>query len=138
MGQHWRIQLRIRGQVRKRRTMVLAQTNLEWAAPVIQLVTSGGFGALAWYLIVKHGPRVDEMHRVERKEAQDQFILALESQRSEFEKSIHSEREHCRELLNHITDRFLELPPPTAFFCHASPLLFASQESPPLILWTFR
>ena len=39
-----------------------------WVSPIIQLVTAGGFGALVWYLIVKHQPAIDERHRDERAE----------------------------------------------------------------------
>ena len=44
------------------------QQDLNWVGPVIQLVTAGGFGALVWYLIVKHIPAIDERHREERRE----------------------------------------------------------------------
>ena len=39
---------------------------MPWVAPILQLVTAGGFGALAWYLIVRHLPTVEKEHREER------------------------------------------------------------------------
>lgn len=39
----------------------------DWVTPVIQLATSGGFGALVWYLITKHLPKIEERHRTERQ-----------------------------------------------------------------------
>lgn len=42
--------------------------NWSWIEPVVYLVTSGGFGALVWYLITKHLPKLEERHREERAE----------------------------------------------------------------------
>jgi len=33
---------------------------------IVSLVTNGGFGALVWYLIVKHMPAVEKRHEQER------------------------------------------------------------------------
>jgi hypothetical protein len=33
---------------------------------VVTIVTNGGFGALVWYLIVKHMPAVERRHEAER------------------------------------------------------------------------
>ena len=40
----------------------------EWVQPLIQLVTAGGFGALVWYLVVKHIPAIEARHKEERLE----------------------------------------------------------------------
>lgn len=40
----------------------------EWVQPVIQLVTAGGFGALVWYMVVKHIPSIETRHKEERLE----------------------------------------------------------------------
>lgn len=29
---------------------------MEWVDPLVRLVTAGGFGALVWYLVIKHMP----------------------------------------------------------------------------------
>lgn len=51
---------------------ILAQTlNTEWVPSIIQLITAGGFGAFAWYLVIKHIPSIEERHREERKEWRD-------------------------------------------------------------------
>lgn len=42
--------------------------SVDWVQSIIQLVTAGGFGALVWYLIVKHIPAIDLRHQKERKE----------------------------------------------------------------------
>ena len=39
---------------------------MEWVDPVVKLVTAGGFGALVWYLVIKHMP-------AERKQFMDQL-----------------------------------------------------------------
>ncbi len=39
---------------------------MEWVQPVIQLVTSGGFGALVWYILMYHIPGIEQRHREER------------------------------------------------------------------------
>jgi len=49
--------------------MILADdTTMSWVAPIIQLVTAGGFGALVWYLVVKHIPSIEKRHADERSE----------------------------------------------------------------------
>lgn len=42
--------------------------NIDWVGAIIQLVTTGGFGALLWYLIVKHIPSIEDRHQAERLE----------------------------------------------------------------------
>ena len=44
------------------------QAALAWITPVIQLATAGGFGALVWYLVIKHIPTIEARHRSERIE----------------------------------------------------------------------
>ena len=39
----------------------------EWVELVTQLVTAGGFGALVWYLVVKHIPSIEVRHKEERE-----------------------------------------------------------------------
>jgi len=46
---------------------------MEWVAPIIQLVTAGGFGALVWYLVVKHIPAIEDRHMREREELAKQL-----------------------------------------------------------------
>ena len=51
--------------------IILGQTDAgfaEWSGPIVNLVTAGGFGALVWYLIVKHIPAKDDRHMLERQE----------------------------------------------------------------------
>lgn len=49
--------------------MILAQQSFgaDWVSPVVQLATAGGFGALVWYLIVKHIPSIEQRHIDERR-----------------------------------------------------------------------
>ena len=57
---------------------MLAQTTevpLDWAQPVIQLVTAGGFGALVWYFVVKLIPSVEDRHKGERAEIEERHKL---------------------------------------------------------------
>ncbi len=42
--------------------------NSTWINGFIQIVTTGGFGALLWYMLVKHIPNIEQRHRDERKE----------------------------------------------------------------------
>lgn len=42
--------------------------SVDWVAAVIQVATAGGFGALVWYLIVKHIPAIQAAHKEERDE----------------------------------------------------------------------
>jgi hypothetical protein len=60
------------------------------------VATSGGFAAFAWYLVKAWIPKERE-----------NFAKQLEAQQSRFERTIEREREHCRELLEHITTQFL-------------------------------
>ena len=41
---------------------------LELADVIVKLVTMGGFGALVWFLIVRHIPAIEDRHRNERHE----------------------------------------------------------------------
>tara|TARA_R100001129_G_scaffold118849_2_gene82339 strand:+ start:341 stop:622 length:282 start_codon:yes stop_codon:yes gene_type:complete len=41
---------------------------VEWVDVIVKLVTMGGFGALVWYLVVRHIPAIEERHRSERHE----------------------------------------------------------------------
>ena len=54
---------------------------MSWVAPVIQLVTAGGFGALVWYLVVKHIPSIEKRHADERKE----WLEKIEERDTKFE-----------------------------------------------------
>ena len=47
---------------------LLAQAEMGWVQPIVQLATAGGFGALVWYLVVRHIPNIEQRHRDERKE----------------------------------------------------------------------
>ncbi|MCW4040565.1 MAG: hypothetical protein NWE83_07415 [Candidatus Bathyarchaeota archaeon] len=42
--------------------------DLTWVELIVQLATAGGFGALVWYLVVKHIPHIEERHQNERSE----------------------------------------------------------------------
>ena len=59
---------------------------MDWVDPLIQLVTAGGFGAFAWYLLVKYIPakekqhqdaveRLDDAHKEERKGWEDRYRI---------------------------------------------------------------
>lgn len=70
-------------------------TQIEWVTPIINLVTSGGFGALAWYLIVKHYPAMEARHREERKEWKESLEKIIAKHEELTEKAleaIHSAR----------------------------------------------
>lgn len=49
-------------------------TAFDWVTPLIQLVTAGGFGAFAWYLVIKHIPTIEHRHREERNEWREYFV----------------------------------------------------------------
>ena len=40
----------------------------DWVDTIVKLVTAGGFGALVWYLVVKHIPAIEKRHQQERDE----------------------------------------------------------------------
>ncbi len=44
---------------------------MDWTESIIQLATASGFGGLVWYLLVKHMPKLQDLHREERKEWTD-------------------------------------------------------------------
>jgi len=44
------------------------QPVVDWASPISQLATAGGFSALVWYLVVKHIPAIEARHQKERAE----------------------------------------------------------------------
>ena len=38
----------------------------QWVNTIVQLTTAGGFGALVWYLVVRHIPAIELRHKDER------------------------------------------------------------------------
>jgi hypothetical protein len=73
---------------------LLAQTSFT-PTDIINVATSGGFAALAWYLLVRWIP-------AERKTYHDSLV----EQQRRFEVTLLGEREHFREVLKIITDEF--------------------------------
>ena len=63
--------------------MLLVAETTNWFTPdsVIQLVTAGGFGALVWYLVVKHIPGIESRHKTERLE----FLRYIEKRDEDYE-----------------------------------------------------
>lgn len=47
---------------------------MEWVEPIISLVTTGGFGGLLWYIVVKHIPAMEERHKAERRELHEYLV----------------------------------------------------------------
>ena len=72
-------------------------SQLSWVEPIIQLVTAGGFGALAWYLVVKHIPKMEQRHREERKE----LVEALEKKDAQHDDNL--------EMFNKTVQRSIEV-----------------------------
>jgi hypothetical protein len=62
---------------------------------VVTLVTSGGFGALVWYLIAKALPAMEDRHATERKEILD----AHEAERKEWMAYVKGQNEKNEELI---------------------------------------
>lgn len=80
---------------------------MEYIQPVIQLVTAGGFGALVWYLVVKHIPAIEDRHKNERNEwltyishRDDKF----EKITTEFTEAVHESRQSNDKLRDKISD----------------------------------
>lgn len=57
--------------------------SVNWVGPIIQLVTAGGFGALVWYLVVKHIPAIEERHRLERAQDEARWMIEREVWKAE-------------------------------------------------------
>jgi hypothetical protein len=55
-------------------------TSMDWVGPVINLVTTGGFGALLWYLVAKRMPEQEKTRREEREAADAAHRLEREDQ----------------------------------------------------------
>lgn len=67
---------------------------------MIQLATSGGFGALVWYLIAKHIPAQNKESRQDAAIARDAFKEMLVENRSAFTDAlIKIEESHREELV---------------------------------------
>lgn len=71
---------------------------LSWAQPIVQLVTAGGFGALVWYMIVKHIPAIEERHRSEREE----WLVYIKKRDNQFDEMLRSNMELNNEVKNKI------------------------------------
>lgn len=54
-------------------------SQIDWVNSIITLATTGGFGALLWYFVVKHIPQMESRHQAERKE----WLAYLEKRDSE-------------------------------------------------------
>jgi len=73
--------------------MLIGTVGLDWVNPVIQLATAGGFGALVWYLVLKHIPNIESRHYGERTEWREY----IEKRDSEFQELI---KEHSTAVQN--------------------------------------
>ena len=85
--------------------MITENLAIEWVDVVVKLVTAGGFGALVWYLVVKHIPLIEERHRVERNEWKDFIANRDESLKlviSNFVSEVKESREEMMRLKNEI------------------------------------
>ena len=72
---------------------------MDWVAAVIQLVTAGGFGALVWYLVVKHIPFIETRHHSERTEWREY----IERRDSEFQNLIREHRDAVLEVTGKVS-----------------------------------
>ena len=86
-------------------TDLIAQTPYDWVDTLVKLVTAGGFGALVWYLVVKHIPAIEDRHRTERTEWREYIAKrddSLNSLIKDFHESIEQVRKELSELRNDI------------------------------------
>lgn len=78
----------------------------EHAQPIIQLVTTGGFGALVWYLIVKHLPYEREQFTIALNEQQVRHDDAIEKLQVRFDAQLQNQQQFFRDMIAQMTADF--------------------------------
>lgn len=87
----------------------------EWVEPLIQLTTAGGFGAMLWWVLVKHLPRQEQSHceridKIEQRHAEEQ-LAAEERHRAErlaFQDFLSQRDDHLMERMDQIIHPLIE------------------------------
>lgn len=79
----------------------MESSQLPWVGPIIQLATAGGFGALVWYLVVKHIPTIEDRHKDERIE----WHAAQDKRDAEYLGAIREVGQHLNTLSTEIRQR---------------------------------
>jgi len=81
------------------------EEKLEWVGYLTQLATAGGFGALVWYLVMKHIPAIEARHREERLEAAKNCEAERIRNHAALESICDKFDQHCREQRVNFLDR---------------------------------
>lgn len=74
---------------------------------LIQLVASGGLGALAWYLIVYAIPRMQDKYDVQLQNQQTVFIQQLQQQQKAFSEYNDKKDQLFRDAMNQMTTELI-------------------------------
>ena len=93
--------------------MVLISTGMDTVGDIFnwsQLVTSGGFAALVWYLISRHLPKVQDDFSKELKAERDARI----SERADFMRRLNEQETHCAQERKEAWNEVLRLRIPIA------------------------
>ena len=69
-----------------------------WIESLVQLATAGGFGALVWYLVVKHIPAIEERHQGERSE----WLHYIQKRDDDFDEMYKTNLEQNMEIQNRL------------------------------------
>jgi len=69
-----------------------------WIESLVQLATAGGFGALVWYLVVKHIPAIEERHQGERSE----WLHYIKNRDDDFDEMYRKNLEQNMEIQNQL------------------------------------
>lgn len=80
--------------------MFFAQGQIPDFNTIINLVTTGGFGALAWYLIAKHIPSQAEKFTKDLEKQDEKFVSELHRQRVTFLEAINKQQDNFAEIVN--------------------------------------
>jgi len=71
----------------------------DWVGTVTDVATAGGFCALVWYLIVKHIPRIEDRHQLERKQLVEDMMTRFETMHKDLVSLNISYQELVREVM---------------------------------------
>ena len=83
---------------------------------IIQVATTGGFGALLWYVIVKQLPKLQDIHRQERSEWSQQ----MKQQGEEFTAAIEKRDQKLADLVDRYHKQNLDIHDALAGVCKSN------------------
>ena len=79
---------------------LIAEASTDWVPSVVQLATAGGFGAIVWYMLIKHIPSIEQRHKEERQTIEERHA----KERSDWREYLSSRDAAVDQMMNKIAE----------------------------------